>query len=166
MCKQVTREGCLVGLPWIRIVMCNVDDARELGRILQHVVLEPFWVLLFIHEFIRSLNVSGDFISVWVLSFSSPQSTLAEREIRKTLQTSFCSCGWGSGVGWGRGWGWGDGWRGAVDKTTWVHILPPPLTCHLSVPQFPHLYPGADNEITTRMRCFLSSEAFSKCLAH
>ena len=34
------------------------------------------------------------------------------------------------------------------------------------MPQFPHLYHGVDNEITTRMTCFLSSEAFSKCLAH
>ena len=34
------------------------------------------------------------------------------------------------------------------------------------MPQFPHLYHGVDNEITTRMKCFLSSEAFSKCLAH
>ena len=54
--------------------MCSIDDAREPGRILQHGVLEPFWVLLFIHEFIRSLNVSGDFISVWVLSFSMPHA--------------------------------------------------------------------------------------------
>ena len=61
-------------------------------------------MLLLIHEFIRSLNVSGDFVSVWVLSFPSPQSTLAERSGKHSkCPPAIAGGGWGGvGVGLGR----------------------------------------------------------------
>lgn len=78
-------------------------------------------------------NVSEILSLVWVLSFSFSTEHTGRKRDQENTPNVLLQLRMGVGGRMGRGGVGGDGWR-CRDKTTWVHILPPPLTCHLSVP--------------------------------
>lgn len=96
---------------------------------------------------IQSLNVYWEPAPGWVLSFSSPQSTLAERG-QESLPDP-----------------WRPEWERAVGEAAWAsfHLLYLPYLLALS---FPHLSKSRNNRIAKRTEWVHICKVFSKCLAH